>query len=96
MNGVLCNLTHILDKVVFAYVIVLVVYALVSWFPDLRRGRWVSYLAAIVEPVLAPIRRIVPPIGGLDLAFLILILLLQFLIRPLIGSAVVNTCYRLY
>jgi YggT family protein len=94
MNALLCSLTQILGKAVTVYTIVLFVYAVLSWIPDLR-GRWMYYLAAIVEPVLAPVRRIVPPIGGLDLAFLIVILLLQFLIRPLIGSAVVNTCYRL-
>jgi YggT family protein len=94
MNALLCNLTQILSVAVNVYTIVLFVYAVLSWIPDLR-GRWIYYLAAIVEPVLAPVRRIVPPIGGLDLAFLIVILLLQFLIRPLISSAVVNTCFRL-
>jgi YggT family protein len=95
MNGILCNLTQILSAIVNVYTVVLFVYAVISWIPDLR-GRWVYYLAAIVEPVLAPIRRIVPPIGGFDLAFLIVILLLQFLVRPLISSAIVNSCFRLY
>jgi YggT family protein len=95
MNGILCNLTQILGVAINVYTVVLFVYALVSWIPDIR-GRWVYYLAAIVDPVLTPIRRIVPPVGGFDLAFLIVILLLQFLIRPLIGSAIVNSCFRLY
>ena len=95
MNAILCNLTQILGVAINVYTVVLFVYALVSWIPDIR-GRWVYYLAAIVEPVLSPIRRIVPPVGGFDLAFLIVILLLQFLIRPLIGSAIVNSCFRLF
>jgi YggT family protein len=95
VNAILCNLTQILGVVVNVYTAILFVYAVLSWIPELR-GRWIFYLAAVVEPVLSPIRRIVPPIGGFDLAFLIVILLLQFLIRPLIGSAVVNTCFRLY
>jgi YggT family protein len=95
VNGILCSLAQILDKVVFAYVIVLFIYALISWIPDLR-GRWVYYLAANVEPVLRPIRRIIPPIGGLDLAFLVVILVLQFLVRPLLASAAFNACYRLF
>lgn len=95
MNAILCNLTQILGVAINVYTVVLFVYALVSWIPDIR-GRWVYYLAAIVEPVLSPIRRIVPPVGGFDLAFLIVILLLQFLIRPLIGSAIVNLRFRLY
>ena len=78
-----------------AYTVVLFVYALVSWFPG-ARGRWVGYLAAVVEPVLAPVRRVIPPIGGLDMAFLVVILLLQFLVRPMLNSAVFNSCFRLY
>ena len=95
MNALLCNLTQVLNVVVNVYTIILFVYAVLSWIPDLR-GRWMYPLAAIIEPVLAPVRRIVPPVGGLDLAFLIVILLLQFLIRPLIHSAVLNTCFRMY
>lgn len=95
MNLVLCNLTQILGVLVTIYTILLFVYAVLSWVPGLG-GRWVYYLAAVVEPVLVPIRRIIPPIGGLDLAFLIVILLLQFLIRPAINSAIFNTCLRPY
>lgn len=36
-------------------------------------------LGLVVEPLLAPIRKIVPPIGGLDLSPLIFIILLQVL-----------------
>jgi len=75
------------------YTIILLIYAVVSWIPDLR-GRWVYYLSRLVDPVLAPIRRIIPPIGGLDMAFLVLILLLNFLVRPALGTLIFNTCYQ--
>ena len=48
----------------------LLVYALVSWVPSMR-GRWTDYVAMLVEPVLTPVRRIIPPVGGLDISFLI-------------------------
>jgi YggT family protein len=92
VNGLLCFAAEILSYAVTIYTIVLFVYAVTSWIPDLRRGRWFGILASLVEPVLAPVRRIIPPVGGLDLAFLIVILLLQFVVRPLIGSALLNTC----
>ena len=57
-------------------------YALVSWVPSMR-GRWSDYLARIVEPVLNPVRRIIPPVGGLDLSFLVVILILGFVMRSL-------------
>ncbi len=40
----------------------------------------------IVEPLLAPIRRIVPSFGGLDLSPLILLVLLQVVARLLLGA----------
>jgi YggT family protein len=57
-------------------------YALVSWVPSLR-GRWFDYVARVVEPVLIPVRRVIPPLGGLDLSFLIVILLLGYIMRSL-------------
>ncbi len=91
MNALLCYATEILNYVVTIFTIALFVYAVASWFPGIR-GRWLYYLAAVVEPVLAPVRRIIPPVGGLDLGFLVIILVLQLLIRPLIGNALLNTC----
>lgn len=95
MNAILCNLTQFLGYAVTAYTVVLFVYAIASWFPG-ARGRWLEVLASVVEPVLAPVRRIIPPIGGLDIAFLVVILVLQMVVRPLLQSAVVNTCFRLF
>ncbi len=64
----MCEIDQLIVWIFRAYSVILFVYALLSWIPDLR-GPWVRYLAMLVEPVLAPIRRIVPPVGGLDLAF---------------------------
>jgi YggT family protein len=96
VNLFLCDLAQALDKVVWIYTGVLLVYAVVSWIPDLRRGRWVYYLAALVEPVLMPVRRIIPPIGGLDIAFLVVLLVLQLLIRPALAQLAFNSCIQLY
>ena len=96
MNLFVCDLAQVLQRVVGIHTILLIVYALVSWFPDLRRGRWVYYLASIIEPVLIPIRRVVPPVGGLDLAFLILFFGLQFLVQPALGHLAFNSCIPVF
>jgi YggT family protein len=75
-----CGLYTLVAQLLNVYVVVLLVYALVSWVPSIR-GRWTDYVAMLVEPVLAPVRRVVPPIGGLDISFLIVILVLQFVVR---------------
>ena len=92
MNLFLCKLDGVLVWLVNLYTLALFVYAVISWIPDLR-GRWTYYLAAIVEPVIAPVRRIIPPLGGLDLAFLVVVLLLQFLVQPLLHRAAFNACF---
>lgn len=96
MDSLLCNLGIVLRYAVNIYTFLLLVYAVVSWIPDLRRGRWVYYLAAVIEPVLIPIRRIIPPLGGLDLAFLVLLLGLQLLVQPALTRLLINTCIPLY
>jgi YggT family protein len=85
VNQLICGIANVLYYAVYAYTAVLLIYAIVSWFPNLR-GRWTNVLAALVEPVLIPIRRIIPPVGGLDLAFLIVLLVLQLLVRPALWS----------
>ena len=96
MNLLVCDLAKALLYAVNIYTILLFVYAIVSWIPDLRRGRWAYYLASLIEPVLMPIRRIIPPLGGLDLAFLVLLLALQLLIRPAIAQLAFNSCYPIF
>jgi YggT family protein len=91
MNPFLCTLSGVLNNLLTAYIAVLFIYAVVSWFPG-ARGRWVALLASVVEPVLMPVRRIIPPIGGLDIAFLIVFLVLQLVVRRLIGVMWADTC----
>jgi YggT family protein len=85
MSAFSCQAFFVLDKVVWLYTIVMLVYAVLSWVPDLR-GAWSRWIDMLVEPVLAPVRRLVPPAGGIDWSFMIVILLLwlldNFLIRP--------------
>ncbi len=92
MNALSCQLATLAGSLLWIYTIVLFVYAVCSWIPELR-GRWVGYLAAVVEPVLTPIRRVIPPIGGLDVAFLVLLLVLQLVLRPMLGSLANSVCY---
>ena len=57
---------------------ILVIRALLSWFSQGRSPvEYVMY--QLTEPVLAPVRRILPPLGGLDLSVLVVLIGLQFL-----------------
>jgi uncharacterized protein YggT (Ycf19 family) len=79
-----CQAALLLHKALDAYLIVLAVYALTSWVPSIR-GRWTAYLARFIEPILTQIRRVIPPVSGIDLAFLALFFGVQWL-----GGAIVR------
>jgi YggT family protein len=92
VNELICRLDLAVVWLIRVYSIILLIYAILSWIPDLR-GQWVRYIAMLVEPVLMPLRRIIPPLGGLDLSFLVLILALNYLIIPLLTRAAFGACY---
>ncbi|TRY31875.1 YggT family protein [Aliiglaciecola sp. M165] len=61
---------------------VLIIRAILSWVSQGQNP--LEYLLhQLTEPLVAPIRRIIPPIGGLDLSPMILIIALIFLMKLL-------------
>jgi len=86
-----CQLWSVLDVLFKLYLLVLFVYALLSWVPSLR-GRWSDYLAMLVEPVITPVRRVIPPMGGLDLSFLVVMLVI-LLVENGIVSPQAHACF---
>jgi len=86
-----CEIWRILSNLFVIYVILMLVYAVVSWVPSLR-GRWSDYLAMAVEPVLVPVRRVIPPIGGIDISFLIVLIVLQFVMRMISNVIATGQC----
>ena len=56
----------------------LVLRAILSWVSQ-GRSPFDYVLLQLTEPMLAPIRRFIPPLGGLDLSVLVLFLILQAL-----------------
>jgi YggT family protein len=80
-----CIVWEILSKLFTAYMLIMILYAVVSWIPSIR-GRWSDYLAMAVEPVLAPVRRVIPPLGGLDLSFLVVLIVIQLVLRLIAGE----------
>jgi YggT family protein len=87
-----CGIWVIVDYVFKAYLLVMICYAVVSWVPSLR-GRWSDYLAMLVEPVLAPVRTVIPPLGGLDLSFLVVIIILQLVDSNIVQVQRATACF---
>jgi len=83
------SLVWLIVTVLDLYVWVLIVSAVLSWLIAFNvvnvRNRFVAMVEDVcrrlTEPVLAPIRRIIPSLGGIDISPMILILLIMFLER---------------
>jgi YggT family protein len=69
---------------------VIIAAALISWVSPDPRNPVVMFLRQVTEPVLSPIRRLLPPwkTGGLDLSPLIVLLAIQFAERVILPSLV--------
>jgi YggT family protein len=61
------------------YFVVVLLYALLSWVAPGTYSPGAQLLGRLSEPLLRPLRRIVPPIGGLDFSALFVLIGLQAL-----------------
>ena len=77
---------NVFNAVVELYIWCLIVWVILSWLVAFNvvntRNRFVSvvgdFLDRITEPVLRPIRRVLPNLGGIDISPILLILLIYF------------------
>ncbi len=77
--GLLIGSVLILLKEVFSLMFwVLILRAILSWVSQ-GNNPIEMVMQQLTEPFLAPIRRILPPLGGLDLSVLVAIIALQFI-----------------
>ncbi len=57
----------------------IIVRVISSWLPISPYSKWINWSHRISEPMLAPLRRIVPNFGGLDLTPIIVYILLSII-----------------
>jgi YggT family protein len=73
-------LVRLLQLSLRIYLFVVLIYVILSWVaPGGSYNPAANLLASLVEPVLAPVRRLVPTIGGLDLSALFVLIGIQAL-----------------
>lgn len=76
-------LVVVVDWGIWALIMVIVISSLLSWFNPDPRNPFVRFLNGITEPLLRPIRAVLPVIGGFDFSPLVAFLVLRFLQRLL-------------
>ena len=69
----------LLARLIDLYSLVVFGAVIVSWLQLPPYHPVVKLLNGLTEPALAPIRKVIPPMGGLDISPMVLILALQLL-----------------
>jgi YggT family protein len=89
--------SSILQLLVWAIIISAVLSWLVAFDVINLRNRFVysvsRFLDAVTRPVLGPVQRVIPPLGGVDVSPIVVILLIQGVIRyllPMIFGPLIN------
>lgn len=84
-------LAQIVSWVFFVYQFLILVRVLLSWvstdpYRSMSAHPLVRLLHRVTEPVLAPVRRVIPPVGGaLDISPVVVLILLEILRRFLVS-----------
>lgn len=85
-GNILLGLANVLDVLLTLMVYVVVGRAIISWVNPDPNNAIVRFLNQSTEPLLAPLRRFIPPLGGtIDLTPILLLLVLYFLQTTLVG-----------
>ena len=76
--------------VLFLYVLIaaIVVRSLISWFPNVdRSGQFMRLLDTVTEPLLAPVRNILPRTAMIDFSAMIVIIVLLVMVSVVRAAA---------
>ncbi len=86
ISNLLRALAAVVDLVLRIYVWIIIIRAIISWVNPDPYNPIVRFLYHITEPVLRPIRRVIPPIGGIDISPVVVLIIIYFLQLWLVPS----------
>ncbi|WP_066066568.1 YggT family protein [Neobacillus soli] len=68
---------NLLQQLIQIYSWALIIYILMSWFPNARESSIGQFLARICEPYLEQFRKVIPPLGMIDISPIVGFLVLK-------------------
>ncbi|GJL82271.1 MAG: hypothetical protein DHS20C01_19050 [marine bacterium B5-7] len=82
--AVILAIADVLQTIVYIFIFVTFARAIMSWFQQGGYSPLTRLLDSLSEPLLAPIRRVLPPVGGLDFSPFVLIILLTLVLKLIV------------
>ena len=78
----------LLEMIVWVYIIAIIIQVVVSWLGNTHGNPVIPLINSLTEPLVRPVRKVIPPIAMIDLSPMVVIILLQvslILIRSIFG-----------
>ena len=76
-------IAQLLIYALYAFIIILIIRVVFSYVSPSPTNPVSRFAWQVTEPVLAPVRRIIPPVSGIDLSTLVVFVIAYFLIAAL-------------
>jgi len=94
LGNLLITIGKLLNFAIGVYIWLIIIRALLSWFNPDPFNKFVQLLHDITEPVLRPVRRLLPVNLGIDISPIIIIILLYFT-QSFIARTIIDLGVRL-
>ncbi|MBU6948104.1 YggT family protein [Staphylococcus haemolyticus] len=91
--GLLATIFDFIIFLVQIYYFGMIIYFFTSWVPNIRESKFGEILGKLYEPFLEPFRRIIPPIGMIDISSLValfVLVLFQAGLRSIFSMIIVH------
>lgn len=82
-SNIAISFIKLISALLDGYILLIIIRALLSWFSPNPYNQLFQLLIRATEPVLGPIRRIIP-IQGIDISPIIAILLIDFVLKKVL------------
>ncbi len=77
---------ELLNIILDALRLIIFLKVLLSWFPNINWwNQPFKFISDVAEPVLTPFRKLIPPIGGLDLSPIFALITISILQKVVVG-----------
>lgn len=91
--GLLATIFNYIIFLVQIYYFGMIIYFFTSWVPNIRESKFGEILGKLYEPFLEPFRKIIPPIGMIDISSLValfVLVLFQAGLRSIFNMIIVH------
>ena len=91
--GLLATIFNFIIFLVQIYYFGMIIYFFPSWVPNIRESKFGEILGKLYEPFLEPFRKIIPPIGMIDISSLValfVLVLFQAGLRSIFNMIIVH------